>query len=164
MYPIKTDVIQFETQLSEKEVEDFLKKEIKYQRYFQITNNFEFYGQVNKNRAKFELGLSPIRNSFTPMIILNWHPIESGSMIESHLRLDNRISITCLILPLLGLVSLIQYKILTPLVAIIILVTIFLFGIIRIFYELSKSDSLEKLKNLLKQMDKTAEQKLTQKK
>jgi hypothetical protein len=64
-----------------------------------------------------------------------------------------------MILPLLGLSSLFEYKILTPLVAIIIVVTIFLFGIIRIFYELSKSDSLEKLKNLLKQMDKIAKQK-----
>lgn len=164
MYPIKTDLLQFETQLSEKEVEDFLKNQINNKSNFQTTNNFEFYGQVNTNCAKFELGLSPIRNSFTPIIILNWHPIESGSMIESHLRLDNRISITCMILPLLGLSSLIEYKILTPLVAIIIVVTIFLFGIIRIFYELSKSDSLEKLKNLLKQMDKIAKQKLTQKK
>ena len=152
MYPFKTDKQKIVTSISEKEVEEFFRNRIRKKKLIQVTADNVFYGKVESRHAKFELGQYPSRNSFTPIVILRWDKIEDETVIECYCRLDYRIVLTFLVLPLSGLYISIEQKTVIPLIVMSVIAVFFIFGLIQFAYNRSKNSTLEMLYDLFSRM------------
>ena len=144
MFPIKTDKQNLIANSTEKEVEVVLQNRIHKKKLIQITNDNEFYGKVKPRHSKFELGQFPSRNSFRPIVVMTWRRDENITVIESYFRLDKRITLTFLILPLYGVYLSIIIQMLLPFI-VTSLFTIILFVVIHIAYKNGKKSTKEKL-------------------
>lgn len=154
MYPTKTDRFSFVSTLTELEIKNLLEKNIHPESIFQLQNDHSFYGYIKNGKSKFSLGQYPSRNSFRPIIKLTWNKTNNGTEINGYLSLNKRIPIFFLVLPLSGIYFSILNKIVIPFIFLFLLYSFLLFALFQPIYNYSKKNTLLKLGELIKELQK----------
>lgn len=149
MYPFKTNIIDFQTHLSSEEIYNYLKKKILSTGILKLESDEEFYGIVNSNNSKFYLGQFPSKNAFRPIVRIDWKQNNSLTDVYCYLRLDYRIIIFFLSIPLSGAFIAIQKHMLLPFLFSLFFSFMLFYGVIQFIYYKSIKETAKKLNLLL---------------
>jgi hypothetical protein len=155
MFPFSTNRQKILTYLSEDEIKTCLKKYISEKRLFQIPNDFELYGKIQSRYSKFALGQFPFYNSFRPVVVISWNKKGPYTEINSYFRLDFRIIIQILIIPVFGIYLSLKQHIIAPFITMLLFSIFLIFVLCQFFYRVSKKSTLDKLDILLKDLNTT---------
>lgn len=149
MYPFSTDHFNLTVPLQEEQFKGAPKKEYHREEIFQITSSELFYGSIKKNMAFLELGQNPYRNSFRPQVVIKWQSELDGLHIHGYYRPYLIVSIVMLTIPFAGIQIGIEINSILPFITTFVLWIAVYFGLIQLFYKLSRKSTRKKVEELL---------------
>jgi hypothetical protein len=152
MFPFKTNSQIINSHLNDEEIKSLLEKHINKKHVIQITNDSKFYGDIYSGFSKFELGQFPNRNAFRPIAVIKWYKKDLITEINSYIRLDNRITISVLLLPVFGIYLTIDQHIILPFIISLLFALLLIFGLFQLFYNFSKKATLKELDKILQEL------------
>jgi len=118
----------------------------------QIRYDHIFYGTVEPGYSQLELGQTPTKNAFRPVVILHWKPIEKGTEISAYFRMDRRIIAINSVLPLTGIYMSIQEQIILPFILTTLFSLLLVFGLLQFAYRKSQKTTIAGLTELFKNL------------